>query len=165
MINNSQTTETVQEYGQDQDCAFDEDLPLFHHLRSSLNLPALPPIASQILKMCKDDDADVDQLAKLVSQDPAIVARLMQTANSSFYGGSRHKVTNILQAVTLLGMTAVGSLAFSFCFYRLFRDLNDPGQVGMDHVKYWRRSIMASIAGRTIGEWCKVPDPELVFVS
>lgn len=166
MLNNgTHIQETVQEFGEEQVRDSDEDLPLFDHLRSSLTLPALPPIASQILKMCKSEDADVDQLATLISQDPAVVARLLQTANSSFYGGSRHKVTSIVQAVTLLGMNAVGSLAFSFCFYRLFRDMNHPGQVGMDHVKFWRRSIMASIAGRTLGRWCKHPDPELIFLS
>ncbi len=143
----------------------DEDLPLFDHLRSTLHLPALPPIASRILKMCRDEDADVDQLSALISQDPAIVARLLQTANSSYFGGSRHKVTNIIQAVTLLGMNAVGSLAFSFCFYRLFHDMNHPGQIGMDHVKFWRRSIFSSIAGNTLGHRCKVSDPDLIYLS
>ncbi len=163
--NGTNFPEIVQQNGEEHTRDTDEDLPLFDHLRSSLNLPALPPIASKILKMCRDEDAGVDQLAALIGQDPAVVARLLQTANSSFYGGSQHTVTSIAQAVTLLGMNEVGSLAFSFCFYRLFHDMNNPGQVGMDHVKFWRRSIMASIAGRIVGRWCKVPDPELIFIS
>lgn len=166
MLNNStKNLESRQESREELTRDSDEELPLFDHLRSNVYLPALPPIASQILKMCRSEEADVDQLAALMSQDPAVVARLLQTANSSYFGGSRHKVTNIVQAVTLLGMDAVGSLAFSFCFYRLFQDMNNPGQAGMNHGKFWRRSIMASIAGRTLGQWCKAPDPELIHIS
>ena len=142
-----------------------EELSLFDRLRTTLTLPALPPIASQILKMCRNEDTEVEKLAELVSQDPAVVGRLLQIANSSYYGGARHKVTSIPQAITLLGMNAVGSLAFSFCFHRLFRDMNHPKHGGMDHVQYWRRSIIASIAGRALGTWSKVPDPELLFLG
>ncbi|WP_454063479.1 HDOD domain-containing protein [Candidatus Nitrospira salsa] len=142
-----------------------EDGSLFDRLRRSLSLPALPPIASQILKMCRNEEADIEKLADLMSQDPAVVARLLQIANSSYYGGTRHTVTNIAQAITLLGMNAVSSLALSFCFYRLCQDMNHPEHVGMDHAKFWRRSIIASIAGRTLGHWCKLPDPELVFIG
>ena len=141
------------------------DTPLFDQLRKSLHLPPLPPIASQIMKMCRDESTEVEQLAQLMSQDPAVVARLLQIANSSYYGGARHKVTSIAQAITLLGMEAVSSLALSFCFYRLCRDIDHPKSSGIDHVAFWRRSIISSIAGRTIAKWFKVADPEFVFLA
>ncbi|MCA9473642.1 MAG: HDOD domain-containing protein [Nitrospirales bacterium] len=141
------------------------DSPLFARLRKSLHLPPLPPIASQIMKMCRDENTEVEQLAHLMSQDPAVVARLLQIANSSYYGGARHKVTGIVQAITLLGMDAVSSLALSFCFYRLCRDIERPNSSGIDHVTFWRRSIISSITGRTIAKWHNVADPEFVFLA
>ncbi len=143
----------------------DMDLTLFERLRNSLSLPALPPIASHILRLCREEDASVDQLAALISQDPAVVTRLLQVANSSYYGGSRHKVTSVAQAVTLIGMNAVGTLAVSFCVHRLFQDMKLSGQVGIDHRKFWRRSIFSSVAGRTLGQWVKLPDCELPFLG
>ena len=166
MIDNStQIPQSPQGLCEEQDQRVDDDLPLFDRLRQSLSLPPLPPMASHIMKMCRDEDTEVEKLAELISQDPAVVARLLQIANSSYYGGARHKVTSIVQAVTLLGMNAVGSLALSFCFYRLCRDMNHPEHVGMDHAKFWRRSIIASIAGRSLGNWSKATDPELVFLA
>ncbi|GJL66575.1 MAG: HD family phosphohydrolase [Nitrospirales bacterium] len=166
MIDNSiQTRKTSPTHAEDSHWHPGEDGLLLDRLRRSLSLPALPPIASQILKMCRDEDADIEKLANLMSQDPAVVARLLQIANSSYYGGARHTVGNIAQAITLLGMNAVSSLALSFCFYRLCQDMNQAEHVGMDHTKFWRRSIIASIAGRTLGHWCKLPDPEFVFIS
>ncbi len=163
--NNSQIRMTSKKLGTDFKSNSNEDLPLFDRLRQSLSLPPLPPVASQIMKMCRNQDTEVEKLAEVISQDPAVVARLLQIANSSYYGGARHKVTSIVQAVTLLGMDAVGSLALSFCFYRLCRDMDHPERSGMDHVKFWRRSIIASIAGRALGQWKKVGDPELVFLA
>ncbi|GJL52876.1 MAG: HD family phosphohydrolase [Nitrospirales bacterium] len=166
MIDNSiHTPKASQKLAEDSLWHSGEHGLLFDRLRQSLGLPALPPIASHILKMCRNEDTDLEKLAALMSQDPAIVARLLHIANSSYYGGTRHTVSNIVQAVTLLGINAVNSLALSFCFYRLCQDMNHPEHVGMDHSKFWRRSIIASIAGRTLGHWCKLPDPELVFIA
>jgi len=163
--NGTQTPKTSPTLLEDSHWHPGEDGSLFERLRRSLSLPALPPIASQILKVCRNEDADIEKLADLMSQDPAVVARLLQIANSSYYGGTRHTITNIAQAITLLGMNAVSSLTLSFCFYRLCQDMTHPEHVGMDHTKFWRRSIIASIAGRILGQRCRLPDPELVFIG
>ena len=143
----------------------DADAPLFERFQTCKTLPALPPIASNVLKMCRREDADADKLAALISQDPAIVARLLHVANSGYYGGARHKVTSVVQAVTLLGMNAIGTLAFSFCFYRLFRDLQGPNQPGLDHRTFWKRSMLAGVAGRAVAQLNKGIDSELVFLG
>ena len=141
------------------------DPPLLDRLKTCKSLPALPPIASKILKMCRSDDADAEKLAGLIGQDPAMVTRLLHVANSGYYGGSRHKVVGIVQAVTLLGMNAIGTLALSFCFYRLFRDLQGSKQTGFDHTAFWRRSILASVAGRELSKLNRVNDGEVVFLG
>lgn len=148
-----------------QQASSNVDEPLFERFKTCKSLPALPPIASNVLKMCRREDADADKLAALISQDPAIVARLLHVANSGYYGGARHKVTSVVQAVTLLGMNAIGSLAFSFCFYRLFRDLQGPNQRGLDHRTFWKRSMLAGVAGRALGQLSKGMDSEVVFLG
>ena len=141
------------------------DEPIFERFKTCKSLPALPPIASNVLKMSRREDADAEKLAALISQDPAIVARLLHIANSGYYGGARHKVISVVQAVTLLGMNAIGSLAFSFCFYRLFRDLHGPNQPGLDHRTFWKRSMLAGVAGRALGQLSGEIDSEVVFLG
>ena len=94
-----------------------------------------------------------------------MAAQILFMANSGYYGGSRHKVTSIVQAVTLLGFSTIANLALSFCFYRLIKDLKEASTSGIDHVKFWRRSILASVAGRAIGKHFAFPDPELMFLG
>lgn len=138
---------------------------IFERIKTCNSLPVLSPLASKILKMCQGEDADASELAQLISQDPGMIAQILFMANSGYYGGSRHKVTNAVQAVTLLGFSTIANLALSFCFYRLIKDLRDTSQSGIDQIGFWRRSIFASVAGRALGNHFHCPDPELVFLG
>ncbi len=149
---------------------FEETTPdvtpgIFERIKDCKTLPILSPLASRILKVCQQDETNASQLAELITQDPGMVAQILFMANSAFYGGTRHKVTKVVEAVNLLGFTRIANLALSFCFYRLIKDIKENSTSGLDHVKFWRRSILASIAGRTIGTHFAFPDSDLIFLS
>jgi EAL and modified HD-GYP domain-containing signal transduction protein len=55
-----------------------------------------------LLRQVEQDEADVDELAKMVQADPAISFRLLTYLNSSAFSFSR-KVNSIQQAIKLLG--------------------------------------------------------------
>ena len=144
----------------------DEDVStIFERIKGCKSLPILSPLASTILKMCQNEETDASELATIISQDPGMAAQILFMANSGYYGGSRHKVTNIGQAVTLLGFSTIANLALSFCFYRLIKDMKEVSTSGIDHVKFWRRSILASVAARAIGKHFAFPDAELMFLG
>jgi len=144
----------------------DEELStIFERIKTCKSLPILSPLASTILKMCQNEGTDASELARIISQDPGMAAQILFMANSGYYGGSRHKVTSIGQAVTLLGFSTIANLALSFCFYRLIKDMKEVSPSGIDHVKFWRRSILASVAARAIGKHFAFPDAELMFLG
>lgn len=143
----------------------EERSTIFERIKGCKSLPILSPLASTILKMCQNEETDSSELAKIISQDPGMAAQILFMANSGYYGGSRHKVTGIGQAVTLLGFSTIANLALSFCFYRLIKDMKEASTSGIDHVKFWRRSILASVAARAIGKHFSFPDVELMFLG
>jgi HD-like signal output (HDOD) protein len=145
--------------------ASDISLSIFELVKTCKTLPVLSPLASKILKMCEDEKINASDLAQLISQDPGMVAQILLMANSAYYGGVRHKVTSVVQAVNLLGFSTIANLALSLCFSRLIKDLQHTKRSGMDHVGYWRRSIFASAAGRALAHHLSFPDPELVFLG
>ncbi|MDH5297246.1 MAG: HDOD domain-containing protein, partial [Nitrospirota bacterium] len=148
------------------DIAQDEEVStIFERIKRCKSLPILSPLASKILKMCQNEETETSELADIISQDPGMAAQILFMANSGYYGGSRHKVTSIGQAVTLLGFSTIANLALSFCFYRLIKDMKETSASGIDHVKFWRRSILASVAGRAIGKHFACPDAELMFLG
>ncbi len=143
----------------------DHILGIFERIKECKSLPILSPLASRILKICQKDETNASQLAELISQDPGMVAQILYIANSAYYGGTRHKVTKVVEAVNLLGFSRIANLALSFCFYRLIKDIKDKAKSGMDHVKFWRRSILASVAGRSLGRHFSFPDTDLIFLG
>lgn len=135
---------------------------LIQRIKNCKTLPAIPALPLQVLQMCRSEDADIKKMGDLISNDPTFVAKVLNVANSSFYGGSRHKVTTVTQAITLLGMNSIATLAFCFSLYR---DLRRHGASGFDHNQYWRRSLLSSVSGRVIGTWAKVIDCEEIFLA
>jgi HD-like signal output (HDOD) protein/ActR/RegA family two-component response regulator len=75
-------------------------------------LPAIPRIYSALQGIVKDDKVTVSEVARLVSTDPAIAARVLQIVNSAFFRLAR-RITNIEQAVSYLGFTAIRNIAMS----------------------------------------------------
>ena len=131
-------------------------------LKYCRTLPSIPVLAIQILSMCQDPKADSKKMAELISHDPAFSAKLLSLANSGFYARIQHQITSLTQAVTLLGREAVAVLAFSFSLYRNLRG-EELGH--FDHQRFWRRSILASIAGRALAKQDGVENYEEVFLG
>jgi putative nucleotidyltransferase with HDIG domain len=73
-------------------------------------LPAQPSAALRVLWLLDDPDCSLADLGKLIEADPALSARVMHLANSSFYGLAQ-QVSSALRAVTVLGQVTVRALA------------------------------------------------------
>ena len=59
---------------------------LLEQLRNANSLPSPPGVALEIINLNQRNDIDIDELATVVTQGPAIVAKLLRMANSSGFG-------------------------------------------------------------------------------
>jgi putative nucleotidyltransferase with HDIG domain len=75
-------------------------------------LPTLPKIYSALQGIVKDENVTLADVAKLVSADSALAARVLQIVNSAFFRLAR-RISNIEQAVSYLGFQAIRNLAMS----------------------------------------------------
>ncbi|NUM81703.1 HDOD domain-containing protein [bacterium] len=58
-------------------------------IRNIKNLPTLPVIVSRILEVADDSGSSANELAELVARDMSVSAKVLNLANSAFYGFSR----------------------------------------------------------------------------
>ncbi len=72
-------------------------------------LPPFPAVASRVLRLMNDPDSSAADLARAISRDQALTARVLRAGNSSFYGFSQ-QVTSLPQAVVVLGLRKVRDL-------------------------------------------------------
>ena len=138
------------------------DPQILQRIKNCKTLPAIPALPLQVLQMCRDDKANAQKVGEVISKDPSFVAKLLNVANSSFYGGSRHKVTTVTHAVTSLGMNSIATLAFCFSLYR---DLRKKGGGAFDHTHFWHRCILASLAAKILAKRVRVVNEEEIFLA
>ena len=87
--------------------------------KDKLVLPTLPEIALQIREAVADEEANLKQIAQIISQDPAISARLIKVANSPLLRGSQ-QIETIVQAVTRMGQVVVKNMATNLALKQVF---------------------------------------------
>jgi putative nucleotidyltransferase with HDIG domain len=73
------------------------------------NLPTLPDILTKISRMVESKRYSADDIARVISQDQVLTARVLKLANSAFYGFSR-SINSVGQALVLLGFQVVKGL-------------------------------------------------------
>lgn len=88
-------------------------------------LPSFPTLYLDIMKEIESPSSSLQSIAKLVSQDPAITAKMLQVANSAAFG-LPGRISDPVEAVQQLGMNTVRSLVLSAQVYSKFA----PGRLG-----------------------------------
>jgi HD-like signal output (HDOD) protein len=83
------------------------------------SLPSVPSLYFRIIRELQSPDASIERIGEIVSQDPAMTAKLLQLVNSAFFGISR-KISNPTEAVQFLGVNTVRSLALSIHAFSCF---------------------------------------------
>jgi HD-like signal output (HDOD) protein len=75
-------------------------------------LPSLPSVYAALQNIVKDENMTLSDVAKIVSADSALAARVLQIVNSAFFRLAR-RISNIEQAVSYLGFKAIRNLAMA----------------------------------------------------
>lgn len=75
-------------------------------------LPSVPKTFLELTNACARLDCSARELAAIVERDAAMAAKVLQLANSSYFGLAR-EVTSVAQAVTLLGVEVLKGLALT----------------------------------------------------
>ncbi len=118
------------------------------HLRSFVNFPSPPGVATHIIQLAQDPNIEMGKVAKAISMDPALSTKILRIANSPLYA-QRRRSENLRQALIVLGLNATLTLALSFS---LVKSLRGGKPNGVNHPLYWRRALLAASAARALGE-------------
>lgn len=101
------------------------------------SIPSLPEIYTRIQELLEDPDCSVEEVARLVGQDVAMSAKLLQLVNSAFFGHYR-PVETPEKAVHLLGLETVKALVLSI---HLFSQLELDPSYPLSIRAVWRHSL------------------------
>ncbi len=114
----------------------------------NVKLPSPPAIAVKILEAVKSDRQDFRELGRIISSDPALTARVLTLANSSFFG-LPSKVDSLDKAISIIGTEALKNIALSFVIVKNFRGAS---QNGFDYNLFWKRSITSAVSAELLSK-------------
>ncbi len=134
---------------------------LIERVMSCRDLPSLPAVAVRVVELTNSDRVNMRDLAEAIQNDQALAAKVLRTVNSSLFG-LRTKCANINQAIVMLGLSSVKSLALGFTLVGAIRDKVGNGINLEDH---WRRALYTGVAARLIAQRARAPDPEEAFLG
>jgi putative nucleotidyltransferase with HDIG domain len=117
-------------------------------------LPTLPGVISKLNSLSDNDKASVQEMAKIVSSDQVLSARILRLANSPSYGF--YRVSTISNAMILLGVNVVKSLALSSSIFAIM----EKNSVGL-----WEHSLGVGVAANLLARRLKLPECEEIATA
>jgi len=84
------------------------------------HIATLPEITFKIIELVENPRSTAQDLHKIISNDPALVARILKVVNSAFYG-LPGQIGSINRAIVLLGLNAVKNIVIAASLAKLFR--------------------------------------------
>jgi diguanylate cyclase (GGDEF)-like protein len=117
-------------------------------LKRAKDLPSIPAVALEVLRVAQDEDAGAEDLASVVCLDPVLAARVLKAANSVLFCGVG-EITTLRRACSRLGFRTVKLMTLSLALVDSF-DRRALGR--FDHDQYWKRSIVRAVSARLLAE-------------
>ncbi|MCE5244297.1 MAG: HDOD domain-containing protein [Syntrophobacteraceae bacterium] len=111
-------------------------------------LPALPGVASRILRMLTEEEPDVDELVRLVESDQAVTMKLLKMVHSAATGA---RITSVQRAILILGFSQIRctllSLTISESLVKTLRRTSTQEQVAL-----WKHCLACAVCAEMIAE-------------
>jgi putative nucleotidyltransferase with HDIG domain len=101
------------------------------------SLPSMPSICGEVMAEVQSLEASIQKVAGIIARDPAMAAKILQMVNSAFFGLCR-RVTDIKNAVMLLGLDAIRALVLSV---NVFSAFNRKALAFFDFDGLWQHSL------------------------
>ena len=122
---------------------------------------SLPMFYSQLSEAIDHPRSSIADIAKIISEDLGLTARILKLANSPLFGYFS-KIETITQAVTIIGVLQVRDLALALSVMDIFSGIPET-MVNME--QFWRHSLATALAARLVATSQREASLERFFVA
>ena len=138
-----------------------ENIELKSLVEDIQGLVSLPEVAIKISAMVDDPNCSVEEIGKLISQDPALTMRVLAIANSPFYGLSS-EISTIARAVTVLGTKQLTDVVLSTATTSAFAGI-PIHVISVDD--FWYHSLYCGLLAQELAGQHNPPLRDSMFVA
>ena len=126
------------------------------------DLPTLSRTVLKITELVNDPKSSAKDLARVITDDQVLTARLLKLVNSSFYGIPQ-RISTVTGAIVLLGFDAIRDLLLTTSVFDLFANRNRKKK--QDQERFWDHSLGCAVGAKVIGNYLRHDKIEELFVS
>lgn len=120
-------------------------------------MPPLPTSVGKVMEICQNPATSPNDLNRIISLDPVLLAKVMKLINSAYYGISG-EVTSLVRAIIMLGLNTVKNLAVSTAVLAAVgKDSSKAAVLNMEG--FWLHSLCVGVTAKLIARMRKV-DPK-----
>ena len=123
-------------------------------------LPSLPDVALKVRDAIEADDVTSGKIAKVITTDAGLTARLIQVANSPLVRGNK-EITSIEAAVTRMGNAMVRNIVNGLIVKQMFQPTTEVSDNKFR--AFWQHSTQVAAICHTLAGFAKLkPDQALL---
>jgi len=137
------------------------DLTLNNLISDVSKLVSLPEICLKVTTMVEDPDASIDDIGKVISQDPSLTVKILKMSNSAMYGFAS-EVDTVPRAITLLGTRHIRDLVLATSAFDTFKGISNSLMTMED---FWYHSILCGLAANQLTKLCGLRNGDGLFVG
>ncbi len=134
-------------------------LTLDNLVRTIGDLPVAPDVLARALQLTSDAESDARELARVLSSDQSLSAKVLRLSNSPYYGRLR-AVTSVSEALQVLGFDTIRTVTIAASTHLIYRDLA-KGNTGQT---LWRHSLCTAVAASKLADTFETVDKESAYV-
>ena len=124
------------------------------------DLPPLPQVAAQVLRLAADPDSTTEELQKVITTDQALTAQILKIANSAMFGMVR-EVKTLTQAIMTLGFSTIKSVVIASSAKNLY----SRGGTGLQERLLWEHALVSALSARAYAKSFRSPRVEEAFLG
>ena len=121
-----------------------------------IEIPSFPDVAVRVRKVLADENCSAAQIARVVSAEPAMAAKLLQMANSAALNPNGSKVTELKSAIARIGLSNVRSASLAYAMEQI-KNAKELAPLRKPLHDLWERSVKVAAMSYVVARsWSKV---------
>ena len=130
-------------------------------VNDSLELASLPEVVMRTVDLINDPATSAAEIGQVLSEDPALTARLLKIVNSPFYGFPS-RIDTVSRAITVIGTLELLDLILATSVVKAFRGI--PTEL-VDMDSFWEHSLYTGLVARVLAGRMRAPNTERYFIA
>jgi len=119
------------------------------------DLPTLPKVLDEVSRLVQDPNANTDEIAKIISRDQVLSAKVLKMVNSPVYGFPG-RIGTVQHALVLLGFNVVRGIIISTSVFEMMVKAMEG---------LWEHSLGCALAANVVAKHAGLADPEEFSVA